>query len=147
MKNYTKEMVLEAIEQSGGIISTVQQSLKKLGGGSCSWATAKKMINKWAETKEAYNDELERFLDIADTTILQSMLEGDVNTAKFVAMTKGKHRGYTKEIVVRAVEDFSDLPEDLKKWGIEDFARATFQGMRAESNDLEDEIFEQGEGA
>jgi len=48
-KAYKKETVLEAVVKSAGVMEYVAQ---KLG---CSWDTAKKYVNKWEETKEAFS--------------------------------------------------------------------------------------------
>lgn len=153
MKKFTMEQVLECIEDTGGIISTIADELKKVKGsnGKCSWSTAKKYIEMWPETKKAYEDELERFLDVAESTVMTAMMNDDVAAAKFVLATKGKHRGYTKEVIIKSVDDFSDLPDDVKSWKLEDFAKVTFLGLKgmndvgeSSTDDLEDEVFEAG---
>lgn len=84
----TKEKLLKAIENSGGIVSVIAN---KLG---VSWHTANKYIQKWEETKQAYKDETQKFLDICEKTVLKSVKEGDVQTAKWVLAHKARDRGY-----------------------------------------------------
>jgi hypothetical protein len=47
-KNYKKEQVLEAVNNSAGVMEYVAQKL------NCTWETARKYVNKWEETKEAF---------------------------------------------------------------------------------------------
>ena len=48
-KNYTIKQVLEAVNNSAGVMEYVAQKL------NCSWDTAKKYVHKWDETSEAFN--------------------------------------------------------------------------------------------
>jgi len=47
-KNYTKETVLEAVNNSAGVMEYVAQRL------GCTWRIARKYVDKWDETKEAF---------------------------------------------------------------------------------------------
>lgn len=91
MKHITKEQVLTAIEGSGGIIENIARRL------GINWHTAKILINKYKETKRAYEDEVERVLDLAELAVINKIKEGDTQLIKFYLMTKGKGRGYTYE--------------------------------------------------
>ncbi len=86
--------MLKAIDGSGGIISLIANRL------GCDWHTAKKYIELWEETKQAYSDELEKFKDICETTVLKSVQDGDVQTAKWVLSHKARDRGYGEKIEV-----------------------------------------------
>lgn len=90
----SKNKMLKAIENSGGIISAIANRL------GCDWHTAKKYIELWEETKQAYSDELEKFKDICETTVLESVQDGDVQTAKWVLSHKARDRGYGDKIEV-----------------------------------------------
>jgi hypothetical protein len=92
--NITKQKMLKAIDGSGGIISLIANRL------GCDWHTAKKYIELWEETKQAYSDELEKFKDICETTVLKSVQDGDVQTAKWVLSHKARDRGYGEKIEV-----------------------------------------------
>lgn len=85
---YTKELVLEAIKGSNGIVSTIASLLK------CDWNTARKYIDKWDETKIALENEKERTLDVAENVIFGALKANDVQTAKWYLAMKGKDRGY-----------------------------------------------------
>lgn len=48
-KNYTQETVMEAIAGCNGVMEYVALRLK------CTWDTARRYVNKWPETKEAFD--------------------------------------------------------------------------------------------
>lgn len=87
-QKFEKEQVLEAIDGSGGIVSAVAQRL------GCDWNTAKKYIERWKETRAAFDAERERVLDLAETTLVRSIRDGDVGAAKWYLSRLGRHRGY-----------------------------------------------------
>lgn len=86
--------MLKAIDGSGGIISLIANRL------GCEWHTAKRYIEMWEETKQAYENELEKFKDICETTVLKSVQDGDVQTAKWVLSHRARDRGYGDKIEV-----------------------------------------------
>ena len=88
---YTVEQILEAIKGSGSIMSTVA---KKLG---CTWKTAETKINQHEETKQAFADERQTIIDMAESVVFNSIQEKDVQTAKWVLSTLGKKRGYSEK--------------------------------------------------
>jgi hypothetical protein len=90
MIDYTKENILEAIKDSGGIISTIAKTLK------CEWHTAERYINLWDETKEAYQDECEIILDKAESKMIEAIESKDMQMVRYLLSTKGKKRGYTE---------------------------------------------------
>ena len=86
----TPEIIIEAIEDSGSVISTIASRL------DVNWHTAKKYIDMYPETKQAYLDEEETILDYCESAIHNSIKEkGDLQSAKWVLATKGKKRGYS----------------------------------------------------
>ena len=88
MVQKTKKAVLEAINGSLGIISTIA---KRLG---CESRTAKRLIDKWQETKDALIDEQELVLDLADTGLYDALIKKEQWAIKFILSTKGQSRGY-----------------------------------------------------
>ena len=84
----TKKQVVTAIHDSGGIIDEIARRL------GVSWATARAKVNKWPDVKELYDAENERVLDLAETTVLNSIKGGDTHDAKWLLARKGKTRGY-----------------------------------------------------
>ena len=89
-KNYTKEQVIEAIEKSAGIVSTIA---KRLG---CDWKIARKYVGKWTCTQDAYDGECEKVLDLAETKMIEIISQGDGPMIRYLLSTKGKRRGYTQ---------------------------------------------------
>jgi len=92
-KNYLKDEVLEAMQNSGGIMSTVA---KRLGGD---WHTAEKYVLKFAETRKALADEENKVLDICQQSLIKSIKDGNTQDAKWYLSTKGKHRGFSEKII------------------------------------------------
>lgn len=97
----TKAQVIKAIKKSSGIVSTIASRL------GCSWHTAESLIAKWPETKEAYKEEQEVVLDMAEGQVIQSIASGDMSTTKWYLAKKGRRRGYDD---LRPIDD--DSPED-----------------------------------
>ena len=85
---YTAAQVIEAIENSAGIISTVAIRL------DCAWHTADKYIHKFPTALKAYNAECEQIKDRAEAVILRAINAEDVQTAKWYLTLKAKDRGY-----------------------------------------------------
>lgn len=77
-KGYKKDEVLQAISNSGGVMSTVQQRL-----GCKSWRTAREYVNKWAETRDAWESENEHTDDLAEAVIINAIKNKDLPTAKW----------------------------------------------------------------
>lgn len=77
-KGYKKNEVLEAISNSGGIMTTVQQRL-----GCRSWETARKYVEKWADTREAWETENCHTDDLAQSVVIKDIQGGNVQTAKW----------------------------------------------------------------
>lgn len=91
-KAYKKEAIIEAIKDSGAIISTVARRL------GCTWITAKKYINRWEETKRAFVDEEETILDMAESVLFGAVKDRDVQAAKWLLSRKARQRGYSDRI-------------------------------------------------
>ncbi len=90
---FTKEQVLEAIRDSGGIVSAVARKLE------CDWNTARKYISKWQETRDAFAAERERVLDVAETVVIRALEAGDVGVAKWLLSRLGGRRGFGDALV------------------------------------------------
>lgn len=87
-RRFTKEQVLQAIEKSAGIVSTIAKRL------NCDWRTADKYIKKWKETQRAFEDQFEMVLDMSEGVLFKAIKSGDVQNAKWLLVVKGKNRGY-----------------------------------------------------
>jgi hypothetical protein len=110
-KRYAQIDVLTAIKDSGAIVSTIARRL------GCEWITAKRYIDKWESTRQAFSDEQETILDMAEGTLFNAIKEKDVQAAKWILATKGKKRGYSEKqeiehtggVVIRVDKDDADL--------------------------------------
>lgn len=102
MPNYKaakKEDVLSAIKGSYGIVLTIAGRL------GCESRTAKKLIDRWEETRQAYEDENNHILDICESKVYKSVIEGDLNNAKWVLSRKGKDRGWGDDAILKLNND------------------------------------------
>lgn len=107
------QRVLDAIAGSFGIMSTIAQRLD-----NCAWHTARKYVQKWATTRDAYQGECERGLDYSEAQMLKLIQQGDGPMIRFHLATKGRERGYGEkvqvdtagEIVFRVVYGNDDSP-------------------------------------
>ena len=88
---YDRQTVLDAISGSGAIMSTIAKRL------NCGWATARSYVQRWEETQQAYEDEEQTILDMAESTLYQAIRNNDVQAAKWVLSTKGKARGFSEK--------------------------------------------------
>jgi hypothetical protein len=88
---YKAEQFIDAIKDSGGIVSTIA---KRVG---CDWHTAKKYIDTYPTVNRAYQDECERVLDLAETKVIELINDKDGAMIRYYLSTKGKKRGYTEK--------------------------------------------------
>lgn len=106
---FTAKQFIEAIQGSGGIISTISRRV------GCTWHTAKKYIDEYATVNQAYQDECEAMLDLAESSALKLIKGEDGPMIRYYLSTKAKHRGYVerqelagmdgKEIVFKVVRE------------------------------------------
>lgn len=94
MSKKTDNAILEAIKGSGGIMSTIA---RKLG---VTWHTADSWIRESGELMEALKDEKEIILDMAESTLLKKIKEGDEQSAKWYLSKIGKLRGYGDSVAI-----------------------------------------------
>ena len=87
---FTAQQVIDVIPGTGGIISTIASAL------GCTWITAKKYIENKPSVKQAYEDELEATIDLAEGVILRSIKRNDSADAKWFLSRKGKDRGWVE---------------------------------------------------
>ena len=95
---YTAQVFLEAIPGTGGIVSAIA---RKVG---CDWNTAKKYIDQYPTVKAAYDAECEAMLDLAESTVLKNIKDGDTADAKWYLTKKGKRRGYGDAVEVGGLD-------------------------------------------
>jgi hypothetical protein len=83
-----KETVLAAIPESGGIVTIIAARL------GVAWSTAKLLLEKYPDVKQAYEDELETMLDIAEGKLYENVRAGESQDIKWFLSKRGKKRGY-----------------------------------------------------
>lgn len=87
---FTAKQFIEAIPGTGGIITAIA---KKVG---CNWHTAKKYIDTYPTIQQAYRDECEGMLDIAEIALMKAIKDGESWAVRYMLSTRGKGRGYTE---------------------------------------------------
>jgi hypothetical protein len=111
----SKAAIIKAIRGSGGIMSTVAKKL------DVSWYTAKRYIDAFPETLQAYEEEQEAVLDMAEGTLLSSIKNGDVQASKWFLSTKGKRRGFSERLEQTGADGKPLYPVEIKVvWGDDD---------------------------
>lgn len=88
MTKTNKQQLLDAINGSYGIISTIAKRL------NVNWNTARTYIKQDKDAMQAYNNERNSMLDKAESCIINALKQNDIATAKWFLQLKGKDRGY-----------------------------------------------------
>lgn len=114
-KIFKKQDILNAIKDSGGIITSVAVAL------NCDWHTAKANIERYEETREAFNGELETGLDFVEGKAYAQARNGDGAMIRFILATKGRNRGYGENapLPTEAAED-NELTIEIVDGGDDD---------------------------
>ena len=115
--NYTAGQFIEVIPGSGGIITTIASRI------GCAWHTAKRYITKYATVQQAYQDECAKVVDKAESVIIKSLQDDDVQTAKWYLTMKGAERGY-KQTQHQEVSGPKGGPIETSDVGLSDSDRA-----------------------
>ena len=97
---YTAKQFINAIPGTGGIVSTIADRV------GCKWHTARKYIEEYPTIKDAYNEEIERVIDLAEGVLIQNIQiaarqakaghEVDTGDVKWFLSRKAKSRGYVE---------------------------------------------------
>ena len=87
---FTAKQFIKAIPNTGGIITKIAERV------GCAWHTAKKYIEQYPTIQQAYQNECERVLDIAESALIKSITEQEAWAVKYMLSTKGKKRGYVE---------------------------------------------------
>lgn len=85
---YTVEQVLGAIKDTGGIKTEVCQRL------NCGRRTIYLYIDRFPEIKEAFEEEEEKVLDMAESSLFAMIQNGDLTAIFYYLNNKGRRRGY-----------------------------------------------------
>ena len=86
-----EKQTIEAIKGSAGIISTIAKRLE------VDWHTAESYIKKYPTALDAFQDEREGILDMAEAAIFTAIKQGDTGSAKWILSTIGRKRGFTEK--------------------------------------------------
>jgi len=87
-ESYKAQQFIDAIKDSGGIVSVISRRV------GCDWHTARRYIDSYATVKQAYDDECERIIDLAESKVIESINSGDGKMIRYYLSTKGRKRGY-----------------------------------------------------
>lgn len=98
MARKSKKAIIEAIKDSGGIMSTIARRL------GVTWHTADTWVKQYNETKQALQDEREAILDLAESTLFRNIKDGNSQDAKWLLSTMGKNRGYSERQEITGVD-------------------------------------------
>ena len=101
-RRFTQEQVLDAIKDSGAIVAIIAARL------DCAWSTAESYVKKWDKTRQAFRDETEQIKDVAESTLINSIKQGNTTDAKWYLSKKAKDRGYGEEITVQQTADSAE---------------------------------------
>lgn len=100
-KKITQEQMLEAIQNSQGLISKIKRKLETILGESICWDTVERYTHKWEACEKAIKAEKESMLDFAENNVFKELENGDISTSKWYLKMKGKDRGYVETQEVR----------------------------------------------
>jgi len=87
---FTAQQFIAAIPGTGGIVTAIAH---KVG---CSFNTAKRYIINHPTVAQAYRDECESVLDLAEARTIEAIKSGDGQMIRYYLSTKGKDRGYVQ---------------------------------------------------
>ena len=117
---YSAAQFVKAIEGSGGIVSTIASRV------GCTWMTAKKYIDSYPTIRTAYDEEIERIIDLAEGVLIKNIQNAakeaqvgrDVDTAdaKWFLSRKAKSRGYVERQEVTGADGGKLQIEYVNDW-------------------------------
>lgn len=87
-KNYEKEQVLLAVNNSAGVMEYVAVKL------NCAWETARRYVNKWPETKEAFASSECKLHALAYKSFHRAIAEGERWAVERVLNTSARRNGH-----------------------------------------------------
>ena len=87
-KNYKKEEVLTAVNNSAGVMEYVAVKL------NCNWHTAKKYVEKWDETKEAFENSECKLHSLAYQSFHKAIQNGERWAVERMLDTSARRNGH-----------------------------------------------------
>jgi len=105
-KNYTIDQVLDAVNNSAGVMEYVAQKL------NCTWDTARKYVNKWEETKEAFEVSECKLHTLAYKSFHKAISDGERWAVERILDTTARRNGHN--IVTRHEIDHTNGGEPFE---------------------------------
>lgn len=110
---YTTAQVIEALKATRGIQAA---AARRLG---CNRMTIANYIERYATVRQAYEEQREVLLDVAEGQLVKKVEAGDDAAVMFVLRTIGRHRGYGE--TSRSL-NLNVTPDELAKMSDEELA-------------------------
>ena len=101
-KKHTADAVIAAIRGSAGIKKTIAQRL------NIHRHTVDDYLLVFPSVATAYKNEIDAIGDMVEEVILDAIRAHDLETARWYAKTKLRHRGYSERIEIREIRELSD---------------------------------------
>lgn len=93
-EQYTAQDFINAMPNTGGVVSAIAE---KVG---CAWNTADKYIKEHPTVAQAWRNERERIVDMAEMALFKKVKEGESWAIKYTLVKLGKERGYGDAVQV-----------------------------------------------
>lgn len=93
-KLFKKNDILAAIKDSKGSLTVVARNLIKITGVYCCRNTAEKNVNRFPETIQALQDEVQTMGDFIEMKGYELVQKGDGAMIRYYLSTKFRNRGY-----------------------------------------------------
>jgi hypothetical protein len=91
---FTRDQVLAALKASGGVYSKAAILITKATGKSCALNTIKNAIARDPSLQEALEEIEAGYLDLAESNVVEGLINGDRGYTMFYLKMKGRSRGY-----------------------------------------------------
>ena len=90
-EKYSETVILNAIQDSGAVMSVIAERL------GVTWGTAKSYVLHYPSAVEAFEHEENRALDLAQSKLMEKVYAGDLNAIEFYLTKKGRRKGWGSE--------------------------------------------------
>lgn len=128
MKHPGREKVIEALRQSGGVVSAAARKLN----------VTRKTVYEWIKVDDALKDACEQIrdetIDLAEGVILKAISESNLDATKFFLRCMGKARGWTEQRIVSGPDggpvQVAQVPDLLAGIDLEKLTKAERDELR-----------------
>ena len=97
-RKYTQEQVIEALEQSKGLIAPAARAL------GCSRDTIRSYLDEYSAVAQAKLDQEEAVKDMAENALYAAILRGEAWAICFYLKCRAKDRGYVERAELTAAQ-------------------------------------------